>query len=150
MKCDYCNESNRFVSEGLQYYNFGFCTAYVHICENCSKEEGQSVGLHNLESDEESMAFKAIRLTIKNLSYDSKFQNNKEGGVDFYGAVRHAFKSNTPLRKYLAARGVRDAMEINKNRKTIWKFTHDIVSGMDARIKVVNKDPDNFLVLWNE
>jgi hypothetical protein len=39
--------------------------------------------------------------------------------------------------------------EINKRFRPLWKFTYKIVSGEDKeRVKVVNKDPDNFLVQW--
>jgi hypothetical protein len=54
------------------------------------------------------------------------------------------------LREYLEMFGVKSSEKIDKKLGCIWEFTNYIISGMDPRVKVVNKDPDNFQVSWND
>jgi hypothetical protein len=43
---------------------------------------------------------------------------------------------------------LKDIIEINKWYRPIWDLTYRIVSGEDKeRVRVVNKDPDNLLVM---
>ena len=36
----------------------------------------------------------------------------------------------------------------NNRFKPIWEFTYKISGGEEARIELVNRDPDNLLVSW--
>jgi methionine aminopeptidase len=67
--------------------------------------------------------------------------------MDYYEAARIAYIEREYMRKFIE-REI-NVEEINKYFRPLWKFTYKIVSGEDKeRVKVVNKDPDNFLVQW--
>jgi hypothetical protein len=68
--------------------------------------------------------------------------------IDYYEAARIAYTDREYMRKFIE-REINVEEEINKYFRPLWKFTYKIVSGEDKeRVKVVNKDRDNFLVQW--
>jgi hypothetical protein len=44
--------------------------------------------------------------------------------------------------------GGKDIDRINKNFGALWQFTYKIINGYEPRIKAVNKDPENLLILF--
>jgi hypothetical protein len=105
----------------------------------------------SIRESQSKEAIRAICQTIRNLSTDASVKSIRGLGiVYYYDAVRHAFDSDTPLRHFLEAHGVKASKEIDKNLKCIWAITDSIIKGTDPRVKVVNKDPDNFQVSWKE
>jgi hypothetical protein len=119
------------------------------VSSNLADESNVDVPTCNTEN--QSKAISAICQTIRNLSTDASIKSIRGLGiVYYYDAVRHAFDSDTPLRPFLEAHGVKASKQIDKNLKCIWAITDSIINGTDPRVKVVNKDPDNFQVSWKE
>lgn len=108
-------------------------------------------GAPNISESQTKEALNAICQTIRNLSTDASVKSIRgKGIVYFYAAVRHAFDSDTPLRPFLEMYGVKSSTQIDKNLKCIWGITESIIRGSDPRVRVVNMNPDNFQVCWEE
>lgn len=116
-----------------------------------SPDQSNSGAPTNIAESQTKKALNAICQTIRNLSTDASVKSIRgEGIVYYYAAVRHAFDSDTPLRPFLEMYGVRSSKQIDKNLKCIWGITESIIKGSDPRVRVVNRNPDNFQVCWEE
>jgi len=119
--------------------------------ESESLDQSNSGVPTNVPKSQNKEALNAICQTIRNLSTDASVKSIRgKGIVYYYAAVRHAFDSDTPLRPFLEKYGVKSSTQIDKNLKCIWGITESIIRGSDPRVKVVNKNPDNFQVCWEE
>lgn len=116
-----------------------------------SPDQSNSGAPTNISESQTKEALNAICQTIRNLSTDASVKSIRgKGIVYYYAAVRHAFDSDTPLRPFLEMYGVMSSTEIDKNLKCIWGITESIIKGSDPRVRVVNTNPDNFQVCWEE
>jgi hypothetical protein len=69
-----------------------------------------------------------------------------ETTIDYYEAVRIAYKESEYMRKHFdSPKGINN---LNKDNKALWEFTYRILYEEKERVKVVNKDPSNLLVQW--
>jgi hypothetical protein len=119
--------------------------------ESESLDQSNSGVPTNVSKSQNKEALNAICQTIRNLSTDASVKSIRgKGIVYYYAAVRHAFDSDTPLRPFLEMYGVKSSTEIDKNLKCISGITESIIRGSDPRVKVVNINPDNFQVCWEE
>jgi hypothetical protein len=116
-----------------------------------SPDQSNSGAPTNISESQTREALNAICQTIRNLSTDASVKSIRgKGIVYYYAAVRHAFDSDTPLRPFLEIYGVRSSTQIDKNLKCIWGITESIIRGTDPRVRVINMNPDNFQVCWEE
>jgi hypothetical protein len=140
LECDFCNDHNRSVYYHERYYNYGFSKCHYHACIEC---HDMLFGPFKLGLvDDKVNAYESI-LEIIN---DRTEKEENESTIDYYEAVRIAYRDGRYMRKYLDSEI--DIAEINKWYRPIWEFTYRILYEDKKRVKVVNKDPDNLLVSW--
>ena len=138
--CDYCDQKYKFLFEDVQYYHFGFKERYVWICKKCQEDKWKDkrvllpTSIVSLDS-----AYRDILDTIKEKS-------NREGVINYFDAVKEAYKKNGALTRDLCKRD-RKLEDIDKNLKYLWRFTFHIVNN-EPKIKVVDSNPDNFTLTW--
>jgi hypothetical protein len=147
LECDFCNEHNRSVYFHERFYNYGFSKCSYHACHECHDTLfGPFRPGDVLTADR---AYEDI-LEVINEKTDKKGNDTTAAittTMDYYEAARIAYIEREYMRKFIE-REI-NVEEINKYFRPLWKFTYKIVSGEDKeRVKVVNKDPDNFLVQW--
>ena len=94
-------------------------------------------------------------MTTSIVSHDSAYRDIldaikeksiREGVINYFDAVKEAYKKNGALTRDLSKRD-RKLEDIDKNLKYLWKFTFHIVNN-EPKIKVIDSNPDNFLVTW--
>jgi hypothetical protein len=148
LECDFCNEHKWSVYFHDRYYNYGFSKCSYHACNECHDTLfGPFRPVDGLIMDR---AYEDILEVINDRTgKNEERQGNKTTTtIDYYEAARIAYTDREYMKKYLDSE-IKDIREINKGYRPIWKFTYKIVSGEDRqRVRVVNRNPDNFLVQW--
>jgi hypothetical protein len=148
LECDFCNEHKWSVYFHDRYYNYGFSKCSYHACNECHDTLFGPFGLVDVLIMQR--AYEDI-LEVINERTDKKANDTTAAittTIDYYEAARIAYTDREYMRKFIE-REINVEEEINKYFRPLWKFTYKIVSGEDKeRVKVVNKDRDNFLVQW--
>jgi hypothetical protein len=75
-----------------------------------------------------------------------KEKSNREGVINYFDAVKEAYKKNGALAQDMFKLDLK-MEDTDKNLKYLWKFTFHIINN-ESKIKVVDNNPDNFLVTW--
>jgi hypothetical protein len=143
--CDYRYEHKTWIYLRDRYYNYGFSRRSYHTCIECS----DLLGPYRLVEDTMHKAYQSIIQVIKDRTDGKKEgrKENKNNVIDYYEAVRIAYKESEHMQKYLDTT-IKDVTEIDKTFKPIWEFTYKISGGEEKRIRLVTRDPDNLLVSW--
>jgi hypothetical protein len=139
--CDYCNEKKSFLIDDVQYYNFGFKKRELSICTDCREDKTKGVRLFLTSELLPDLVYEEICNTIRT-------ESDRNPGVNFYDAVRLAYRMNGEVKRYLQKRDVKDEIVIDKNLRSLWEYTFKISNNLDSRIRVIDRNPDNFLVTW--
>jgi hypothetical protein len=139
--CDYCNEKKSFLIDDVQYFNFGFKRKEISICAHCSEDKIKGVRVFLTSELLPDLVYEEICQAIKTLSERSQI-------VNFYDAVRLAYQTKKEVNRFLRRRGIEDVKIIDKNLHSLWKYTYKISNNLDDRIRVVDKNADNFLISW--
>jgi hypothetical protein len=92
-----------------------------------------------------SRAYESIMQVIKDKTDGKKEEENNV--IDYSEAARIAYTESEHMQRYLNT-AIKVVTKINKTFKPIWRFTYEIVSREEERVKVANRDPDNLLVSW--
>jgi hypothetical protein len=137
--CDFCNEHKDWVDYHERHYNYGFSRCYYHAYNEC--HDTLFGPFRIVDGGIMDRAYESIIDVIK----DRTERKGKE--IDYYEAVRVALIESEYMQMHLGS-VIKDITEINKGFKPIWKFTYRILNEEKKRVKVVNKDPGNFLVSW--
>jgi hypothetical protein len=139
--CDYCNEKKSFLIDDVQYYNFGFKKRELSICADCHEDKIKGVRVFLTSELLPDMVHEEICQAIKT-------ESERNTIVNFYKAVRLAYLMNGEVNRHLRRRDVKDVKKIDKNLRSLWKYTYKIGNNLESRIRVIDNNPDNFLVSW--
>jgi hypothetical protein len=142
--CDYCNEKKSFLIDDVQYYNFGFKKRELSICADCREDKTKGRRLFLTSELLPDLVYEEICSTIRTESE----RNPCNPSVNFYNAVRLAYRMNGEVKRYLQKRDVKDEIRIDKSVRSLWEYTFKISNNLDGRIRVIDSNPDNFLVTW--
>ena len=123
--CDYCNEHKTWICLKDIFYNYGFSKRSYHTCSDCYFN---LFSPRLVEEDTMCKAYQSIIRVIKDITASGE---NK--AIDYYEAVRTAYKENKHMQKYLD-KTINDVKEINKTFKPIWEFTYKISGAEEERI----------------
>jgi hypothetical protein len=147
--CDYCMEHKHYLYHRDKYCNNGFSKRNIAICKGCEDSlfgGGGGVKYRIRIADEPYDMYERICQVIKE-NTTTKEEEVEETTIEYFEAVRIAYLKNTQY--FIEYFGNDDIChgEINKNFEGLWRLTYRFVNE-EQRIKVVNRDPDNFLVSW--
>ena len=141
LECDYCNEHKSFINLKYRFYNYGFSKHSYLACMEC--HDTLFGPFRIVDGGIVLRAYESIIEVIKD-----KTEKTGNEVIDYYEVVKIAYAESEYMQKHIGSE-IKDITEINKGSKPIWEFTYRIVNGEEKeRVKVVNKDPDNFLVSW--
>lgn len=145
--CEYCGLEKRLMTEEKSYYDYGFKLKTYLICEDCRKDKANKTQSTLVSVSEVFKGYEGLLRIIKELSVqpDGTIQ-----GVNFYHAAREAYAKSNSFREYLSDYG-RNPVAINmidRNHKTLWSFTYDIVNGDEPRITIHMHHDGDFDVYW--
>lgn len=149
--CHYCLEHKIIRPLDLfsqpVYYNYGFVKRDILICEDCIQHDRKSF------TDMQRIApvviigyaYEAICRVIKVHTTMASNNTNDDNPIDYYQAVRIAYRESQFLRQLL---NIDSHEKIDKDLKTLWPFTYRIMNQEKERIMIINEDPDNLLISW--